>query len=158
MRRYCETGTMKKTLLDVCQNYDQPAEVLWDVVADLDRYADHVTGLVSSPVLSGSKQGAVRECNTTKGETWSESVVEWVEGSHYVIEVDTSTYPAPLRQLFREFSATWTVKPTSKGCEVSITMTPDVRGGWLVWPVVALAARKTENDLKHTLKSYGQAT
>lgn len=148
---------MRRELLVVCRDFPTSADALWPVVADLSGYAHHVTGLESSPVISGVGLGAVRECNTTKDENWSERVSVWDEGRRYEIEVDTSTYPAPLKQLFRRFTGVWEVDPNAGGCRVCIRFVPDVRGGWLVWPLVKLGARQSRKDLEHTLTSYGNA-
>ncbi len=148
---------MRKELMTVCRDYEQSAERLWAVVSDIDRYADHVTGLKASPVLSGDGEGAVRQCRTIKDETWSETVSRWVDGELYEIEVDASTYPFPLRQVFRRFTGTWRVEPRGEGSKVCMTFTPDVRGGYAVWPLVVLGARQTRRDLEYTLESYGRA-
>lgn len=148
---------MRRELLRVCRDYQLAAEALWPVVADLDGYADHVTGLAATEVVSGSGQGATRTCRTIKDETWSEVVAVWEPGRRYIVEVDTATYPFPLKQLFRRFTGTWEVTPTPSGCRVCITMVPDVRAGWLLWPLVKLGARQSRADLGFTLESYGRS-
>jgi len=145
---------MYRELLAVCRNYDAPPEQLWPVVADLAGYAEHVTGLTSSEVLSGEGNGARRECLTVKGERWTETVTEWQDGRSFEIEVDCDTYPAPLRQVFRRFTASWKVESEGTGSRVCIHFKPDVRGGWLLWPIVKLGARQTRKDLEYTLNSY----
>ena len=148
---------MKKELLHVCLDYEVSATELWPIVADLNAYADHVTGLASTEVTSGSGVGATRTCRTVKGETWSEVVAVWEPGQRFVMEVDTATYPFPLKQLFRAFTATWELTPTPSGSQVCITFFPNVRAGWLLWPLVKFGARQSRRDLEYTLESYRSA-
>lgn len=148
---------MRRELLAVSADYRHPPEVMWPIVSDLSGYADHVTDLESSPVLSGSGAGAMRQCNTTGGDQWTEEVSQWHEGVSFELEVDTSTYPTPLRQLFRRFTGKWEVRPHDAGSQVQMTFVPDVRGGWLVWPLVVAGSRRTRRDLLDTLDSYGAA-
>ncbi len=148
---------MRRELLAVSRDYPQPADELWPVVADLDGYARHVTGLESTPLISGDGLGAIRECNTTTSQNWSERVSVWEPRRRYEIEVDTATYPTPLRQLFRRFTGIWEIEPVGDGCRVWIRFVPDVRGGWLVWPIVVLGARQSRRDLDFTLQSYADA-
>ena len=137
--------------------YDLAPELLWPIIADLDGYADHVDGLSATTVVSGDGLGAVRQCTTTKNDSWTERVSDWQPGRTYTLTVDTSTYPVPLRQLFRTFQGTWTLHPAGAGSRVHIRFAAHVRGGVLTRPLVAVMARASSRHLEKTLTSYGDA-
>ena len=139
------------------RRYGVPAGTMWRIVADLDGYAEHVHNLAVTEVVSGSGEGALRRCENDRGQDWRESVATWDDGRQYVIEVDTTTYPAPLRQMFKRFRGTWTVTPESDGCEVSIRFDAEIRGGPIGSAVVSRMAKSAEDDLESILDSYGAA-
>lgn len=139
------------------RTFGMSPDVIWPIVADLDGYSDHVANLAVTEVLSGQGVGAVRRCENDRGQDWREAVVEWEDGRRYVIDVDTTTYPAPLRQMFRRFRGTWTVDPAPEGCEVTIRFDADIRGGPLGTALVRRMARSAERDLESILDSYGAA-
>lgn len=147
--------------LTVTRDYDLPADALWPVVADLDAYASHSDELARTEILSGGSGcdvsvGAVRRCTTGAGDSWTERVAAWSPGRSYRLDVDTDTYPFPLRQLFPTFAGTWTVDPTTTGSRVTIEFEARVRGGWMARPVVAIMRRKATRQLEDTLDSYGR--
>jgi hypothetical protein len=139
------------------RTYDVAPESMWPVVADLDGYADHVAGLAATTVLSGDGLGAVRQCTTTRNDSWTERVSDWQPARSYTLTVDTAGYPLPLRWLFRAFQGTWTLERVGAGSEVTIRFTADVRGGLLTRPLIALMARTSRRHLEDTLTSYGRA-
>lgn len=143
--------------LAVSRRYDLPASQLWEVVSDLDGYASHADGLSVTEVIAGEAESAVRRCVNDKGQEWNEAVAEWQEGRRYVIEVDTDTYPPPLRQMFKSFVGTWSVEPHAEGCEVTMRFDAEVRGGKLGVALVNRMAAKAQHDLERTLDSYGRA-
>lgn len=138
------------------RSYDLPPSAMWPTVADLDGYADHVAGLLVTEVVEGSGEGAIRRCEVRGGD-WTERVVEWDNGHRYVVEVDTTSYPQPLRALFRRFTGAWTVEPTHDGSLVRIELRGEVRGGAPVAALVRRLTRRNRRELEQTLESYGVA-
>ncbi len=143
--------------LEVSHRCDLPPAQLWPIISDLDAYADHADGLAETRVTDGSGPTAVRSCTDTRGGTWREAVSEWVEGERYTITVDTDTYPAPLRAMFRAFRGTWSVEPDGDGSIVRMAFDADIRGGALGRAMVGPMKRKAEKDVAATLRSYEHA-
>ena len=137
--------------------YDATPDAMWSIVSDLDGYADHVGGLAITEVIDGHALGAVRRCETTRGDDWSEIVSEWDEGRRYVIDVETSTYPTVLRSIFTAFRGVWTVAPEGSGSRVTITFRGQVRGGPVAAAAVQRMAKRNLRDIEDTLASYGAA-
>lgn len=146
--------------LTASRTYPLPPEALWPVVADLSGYADHVAGLRST-VATGDHLDATRVCTTTKGETWSEAVTEWVAGERYRVDVDVTTYPFVLRSLFRAFAGTWTVEPVASDSDsqtqsrVTIEFDAQVRRPFGL--LARAMAKRSAKDLEAILDSYGRA-
>lgn len=145
---------MSSMELQIHRDYDLPASALWPIVANLSGYAAHVGGLRST-VATGDGPDETRVCTDVKGRNWSERVSAWEEGHSYQVDVDTASYPIPLRQLFRRFTGTWTVEPRGESCRVTIRFDADVRAPF--GPIVRLMAKSSADDLEQTLASYGRA-
>lgn len=146
---------MAQMTLEVARETDVPAATLWPVVADLDRYADHVASLSETTVIDGAGRGARRRCVDARGRHWEETCVLWDEGRRYTVDVDVATYPADLRAMFRSFRGIWEVTPRADGGSmVRIRFEGDVRGGRLGASIVERIATRARQDLEDTLDSY----
>jgi ribosome-associated toxin RatA of RatAB toxin-antitoxin module len=95
---------------------DAPADVVWGVIADLERYADFAPNLAKTEVLSGQGEGLVRRCTDVQGGTWTETCALWEEGRRYTMVVDTSTYPYPMSHM----QGTWGVDERADGTAITI--------------------------------------
>jgi ribosome-associated toxin RatA of RatAB toxin-antitoxin module len=121
-----------------------PKDIVWEVISDLNSYADYAPNLSRSVVLSGEGVGLIRRCTDTHGGEWNETCVLWEEGRQYSIQVDTSDYPYP----FTHFQGTWELEERSDG-RVLITMRFDYQPKFdppLIGPLMQIA-------LKHSARS-----
>ena len=118
--------------LEIKRRVNAPKDVVWNVISDLNGYADYAPNLSQSTVISGEGVGLVRQCADTRGGEWQENCILWEEGHQYTIEVDTSDYPYP----FRSMRGTWGLEESSD--DVIVTMRFDYQPtfdppllGWL---------------------------
>lgn len=134
-----------------------PTHDVWEVVADLDGYASHVSGLSETTVIEGREQGARRRCVDASGASWQETCVVWEPDSRYVVDVDVATYPWKFRSVFRAFSGTWSVVPEPDGSRVTICFRATPRRFPGVAALVRRAVPAVERDLDRILTSYESA-
>lgn len=79
-----------------------PADVVWDVISDVERYAEYAPNLSHAEKTSAGLTPA-RRCYDTRGRGWNEACVLWEEGKQYSYVIDTSDYPYP----FIQMKGTW---------------------------------------------------
>lgn len=113
---------------------DIPAGIAWDVIADVERYADYAPNLSSAHKLTtvGETDSPGRRCYDTQNRGWNETCVLWEDGRRYSFLVDTSDYPYP----FTYVKGTWGVEPRADGTLVYmqfdyVPAAPKI-GRWLV--------------------------
>ena len=110
-----------------------PADLVWDVISDVERYAEYAPNLSRAEKTSEGPTPS-RRCYDTQGRGWNEACVLWREGEVYSYLVDTAAedYPFPFAQL----KGTWRMSPEADG--VTITMRFDYTPkappplGWLM--------------------------
>ncbi len=136
---------------------EAPLSDVWNVVADLNGYADHVDGLQETAVISGDGPGVRRRCVDVSGNDWEETCVLWEPEQRYVVDVDVSTYPASYRAMFKEFKGTWSTKPVDNGTEVTIRFDAELRSIPGLSQLVKRLTDQTRSDLDKTLASYADA-
>ena len=97
---------------------DAPAEVVWQVMADQEGYAEVADNIGKVEVLEGSGLGMVRRCSDTAGRSWRERCTFWEEGRAFAFVVDTEApdYPYPLDYL----QGRWSMAPV--GDHISVAM------------------------------------
>ena len=92
-----------------------PADVVWAVISDVERYAEYAPNL-SKAIKTSNGVTPTRRCYDTKGRGWNEACVLWKEGEVYSFVVDTSPpdYPYPFTQL----KGTWGLNQVADGVEI----------------------------------------
>ena len=123
---------------------NSPRSQAWDVLADLDGWAAHAPNLSESRVVQGAGGGAVRRCYNNAGKGWSETCTLWEPGRRYVMEVDTSDYPYPIRVMRGTFS----VDDDGAGCLAKLRFDYEFKYG-ILGRVLGVMARPM---LSHTCK------
>jgi hypothetical protein len=113
-----------------------PRAHTWEVLSDLDAWADHAPNLSKTEVVDGAAEGAVRRCYNNSGKGWSETCTLWQPGRRYVMEVDTSDYPYPMTLMRGTFS----VDDEFPGSRVTLRFDYQFKGGPL-GPVAGVLAR-----------------
>ena len=136
---------------------DASPDRAWQVIADMNGYQDHVTGLSTTEVVSGDGVGAVRHCVDTSGADWYETCDVWEPGSHYSVDVDVSTYPLKYRALFSAFRGTWSVTPSGDGTVIGMRFDATLRNVPGVAKLVKRLVEQSTADLDATLESYEAA-
>ena len=93
------------------RTYAVPAPRLFEVVSDLDIYAEFAPNLARVDVLSGDGVGMVRQCTDPDGQSWRETYTDWVPGTRLATRVDVSTYPADLAAMIVALEMSIEVEP-----------------------------------------------
>lgn len=110
-----------------------PAKIVWEVISDIERYADYAPNL-SKAIKTSNGVTPTRRCYDTKGNGWNEACILWKEGEVYSFVVDTTPddYPYP----FSHVKGTWGLNQVENGVEIYMEFEyqPDKAGilGWLM--------------------------
>jgi ribosome-associated toxin RatA of RatAB toxin-antitoxin module len=134
-----------------------PADVAWKVVADLAGYAQIAPGLSHVEILQGDREGLRRRCYDQRGRGWNETCTLWEPGRRYRMQVDTASYPFPLRQLLRAFQGTWSVNPVPEGTRITVRFDAQPRLGLLSRLAIRAMGGKADRDLAQLLDNYEHA-
>jgi ribosome-associated toxin RatA of RatAB toxin-antitoxin module len=134
-----------------------PADLVWAVVADLAGYAQLAPGLSHVEILEGDGQNLRRRCYDSRGRGWNETCTLWEPGHRYRMQVDTTSYPFPLRQLLRSFQGTWSVDPLPQGTRITVQFDAEPRLGPLGRLAVGVMGGKAHRDLTQLLDNYEHA-
>ena len=106
-----------------------PKEIVWEVISDVEGYADIAPNLAKATILSGEGQGMVRQCWDTRGGTWRENCILWQEGRAYSMQVDTSDYPYPLLSM----QGTWSLAEQADGVLITMRFEYQMKYGMVGW-------------------------
>ena len=134
-----------------------PADLVWAVVADLAGYAQIAPGLSHVEILQGDQEGLRRRCYDHRGRGWNEVCTVWDPGHRYRMQVDTASYPFPLRQLLRTFQGTWSVDPVPEGTRIAVQFDAEPRLGLLGRFALRAMGGKADRDLAQLLNNYEHA-
>jgi ribosome-associated toxin RatA of RatAB toxin-antitoxin module len=134
-----------------------PADLVWGVVADLAGYAHIAPGLSQVEILQGDREGLRRRCYDQRGRGWNETCTLWEPGHRYRMQVDTASYPFPLRQLLRAFQGTWSVDPVPAGTRITVRFDAQPRLGLLGRLALRAMGGKADRDLTQLLDNYEHA-
>ena len=102
--------------LKFTRDVDVSTSTAWEIISDLEKYAEYAPNLSHAKVLEGEGVGLVRRCGDNRGGEWNETCVLWEDGHRYSIQVDMSEYPYP----FTSMQGTWSVKSGEQGTQVSM--------------------------------------
>lgn len=93
-----------------------PKDIVWEVISDVEAYAEVAPNLSKAVILSGQGEGMSRRCWDTKGGSWQEQCTLWEEGKRYTMQVDTRDYPYP----FTEMQGTWGLEEQANGTLITM--------------------------------------
>ncbi len=123
-----------------------PPEVVWQVISDVERYAEYAPNL-SRAEKTGEGNTPARRCYDTRGRGWDEACVLWKEGEAYSYVIDTSDYPYP----FIQMKGTWSVEAAGAGSRITMRFdyTPSAPWifGWLMHRMVQRRFRPVIDEL-----------
>jgi ribosome-associated toxin RatA of RatAB toxin-antitoxin module len=134
-----------------------PADQAWAVLADLAGYAQLAPGLSHIEILEGDGHRLRRRCYDHRGRGWNETCTLWEPGHRYGMQVDTASYPFPLRQLLRSFQGTWSVDPLPEGACITVQFDAQPRFGPVGRLALRAMGRKAHRDLAQLLDNYEHA-
>lgn len=101
---------------------DQPAESMWQVIADLGAIQRYMPSLAHSAIEDGAEpgRGAVRTCVDRGGRSWSEECVAFEPGTLALrFETEAPDFPFPATEMY----GGWTIEPRENGSEVTVWWT-----------------------------------
>lgn len=119
---------------------DVPADVAWQVISDVEDYAETAPNLDKAVIEEGEGEGMIRRCWDTNGGTWRERCVLWDNGRAYAMQVDTSDYPYP----FKAMQGTWSIEPQAHGTLIQMQFDYQLKYG----PVGKLLGKTLEKRFK----------
>ena len=93
---------------------DAPADVAWEIIADVAAYHELTPGLTKIEMLGGEGVGMKRRCYDTRGRSWNEQCPLWDEQERrytFVVETQAEDYPLP----FKKLQGTWQVEERPEG-------------------------------------------
>jgi ribosome-associated toxin RatA of RatAB toxin-antitoxin module len=89
---------------------------VWPLVSDHGLYGQLAPNLAGVEVISQVGDPLRRRCTNTAGEAWEETCTLWEDGRRFAVEVDTASYPYPLRRL----RGLWQVDPAPAGSRITM--------------------------------------
>ena len=133
------------------------AEAVWAVLADLTSMRHYMPRTESVKITSDGSQGigAARYCVFADGVELGERVVEWDEGSGYVLET-TKVVKVPMQSN----RVTFRIEPQGEGTIVRETMEYSMKGGFVAPLLERLAAGRMQAAMAGSLgglKAYVEA-
>ena len=111
LRRHC-----------VSVHVDQPADSMWQVIADLGAIQRYMPSLAHSAIEEGSDPGlgAVRTCVDRSGRTWSEECIAFEPNSLALrFKTEAADFPFPASEMY----GGWTVESCATGSCVTVWWT-----------------------------------
>ena len=93
---------------------DQPAESMWQVIADLGAIQRYMPSLAHSAIEDGAEpgRGAVRTCVDRGGRSWSEECIAFEPGALALrFKTEAACFPFPVSEMY----GGWTVEPCQSG-------------------------------------------
>ncbi len=82
--------------VSVKKTINAPSEILWNYLADYSNIERFHPLLSSSQFIEGADSceiGSTRQCNMKDGNYVKERITDWVEGSHYTVDIYESSMP-----------------------------------------------------------------
>jgi ribosome-associated toxin RatA of RatAB toxin-antitoxin module len=130
-----------------------PASAVWALVSDQEAYGAVAPSLAATTILDGAGEGMRRRCELPRGGAWEETCIGWNEGSDYELEVDTATYPMPLRQTLRAVRGRWAVRPAD-AAHAYVTMRLALGLTLLAWPLKPYMRRRLTRETTAILDAW----
>lgn len=138
---------------------DQPAEAMWQVIADLGAIQRYMPSLAHSAIEDGAEpgRGAVRTCVDRSGRSWSEECIAFEPGALALrFKAEAAGFPFPASEMY----GGWTVEPCqSGGSHVTVwwTLRPRPVGlAVLLMPIFGLRAdREITNVVRRMAAEAG---
>ena len=122
-------------------------------MSDLEAYGTVAPSLAATTILDGTGVGMRRRCELPRGGAWEETCVAFNQDSDYELEVDTTTYPAPLRQMLRAVRGRWSVRPAD-ATHSRVTMRLAMALTIPAWPLKPYLRRRMARETTAILEAW----
>lgn len=133
---------------------DLTPHATWTKLRDLSLAPHYVPGLTGYQFHPGPQEGlgASRRVLRKGGQYLDESVVQWQEGTGFVLRLHKGSSDSPLP--FRQASFSYALQPAGDGTRITLQMSYSLRGGRLMEWLLAGAFNKVVRQIAENLKAY----
>ena len=133
---------------------DLPPQAAWARLRDLSLASHYVPGLTGCQFHPGATQGvgASRRVLRKGGQYLDESVVQWREGTGFVLLLHKGSNSSPFP--FREASFSYALQPEGDVTRITLQMRYSLRGGRLFERLLAKAFNKVVRQIAENLKAF----
>lgn len=144
-------------VLEVTRSIDAPASAAWQVIADMEGYANLTTdGIVKVEVLEGQHEGMLRQCTSNREQSWTETCTVWEEGRRFKFEVhtDAEDYPFPIKKLEGE----WWVEPNGRGSVIGARFSYQLKNPVMdvLFRLIPAMRRRAKQDSEYMLNQWAE--
>ncbi|WP_347911581.1 SRPBCC family protein [Pseudomonas grandcourensis] len=133
---------------------DLPPQAAWAKLRDLSLAPYYVPGLTGCQFHPGAKEGlgASRRVLRKGGQYLDESVVQWQEGTGFVLRLHKGGNDSPFP--FREASFSYALQAEGNATRITLQMRYSLRGGRLFEGLLAKAFNKVVQQIAENLKAF----
>ena len=143
-------------VLEVQRVVDAPADLAWEIIADVENYHKLAAGLSNVEILEGDGVGMRRRCYDNKNRGWDEECPLWdEEGREYRFIVDTQA--EDYHQPFVRLQGTWRVEEQSQGTVIGMRFDYVIKYGPLGWLMGLLSMSAGRRDAEDLLEKWEAA-
>lgn len=138
--------------IEVKRIVNAPQEIVWNVISDVEGYANFASNLSKAQIMSGSETSMVRRCWDTKGQGWNEQCTLWDEGRAYSMTVDTTApdYPYPIKSL----NGYWAAEPAPNGTLITMRFEYELKFGIAGKALAKLMSRQSRKIAEDVLDNW----
>ncbi|WP_336335110.1 SRPBCC family protein [Pseudomonas putida] len=133
---------------------DLSQDEAWEKLRDLSLAPHYVPGLTGCRFHPGAQEGlgASRRVMRKGGQWLDETVVQWQDGSGFVLALHKEDAGAPFP--FRQASFRYWLEAVGDDCRISTSLHYRLRGGRLAEWLLAKAFDKVVREIGENLKAY----
>ncbi len=102
---------------EINRNIKAHTDVIWNVLSNHDAFTEIAPDIIKVETVSGEKVGMIRRLHHKSGKVWEEKCTAWEDNHYYTMEVDTTSYPLPVKKMTR----TCSMKEGQKNTKVTIS-------------------------------------
>lgn len=87
--------------LEVDKRVKGDPENIWEILTDIESFAEAAPNVIRVENISGDGLGMVRRIHHNSGRSWEETCKDWQAQSRFTMQVNTEDYPLPVTNLRR---------------------------------------------------------
>ncbi|CAI8702146.1 Polyketide cyclase [Pseudomonas sp. IT-P258] len=133
---------------------DLPPQAVWAKLRDLSLAPHYVPGLTGCQFHPGAMEGlgTSRRVLRKGGQYLDESVVQWQEGTGFVLRLHKGGNDSPFP--FRQASFSYALQADGNATRITLQMNYSLRGGRLFERLLAKSFNKVVQQIAENLKAY----